>query len=424
MKKEKTTANSISTNGLTRRTALKLTGGGAVAGMLGAPAFVHAQTGPIRIGHLTPMTGFLGTLGGWAVEGAQLAAEEINAGGGIGGRMLDVKSEDSINPENGAQKAQRMLEQDGVDFILGEISSATSLAISEVAARNEKLFIAVGPRSDVLRGARCSKYMFCTDIPNTVMVNAVGTSIKNQGLVDGKKFFTLTADYVFGHDLLSAAKNFFDANNAELIGDELIATDVTDFSAFILKIRQAKPDVVALNLAGNQVTNFVKQYAEFGLPYPMIGFNLNTADAWAAGVGNLTGTWPTVWFDSVDTPGSKAFVERFRAKYGKAPENHAWISYVAMQIAAKGVAETGGAESHALIEYFESGAEFDIMKDRPAYFRAEDHQLIQEAYSFSVKPEGTYTDVHDMLALGPAVPGADQSLEAIYPSVEGGACKI
>ncbi len=409
-------------SGIDRRSALKL--GAAAATTLFAPALVRAESGPIRIGHLTPMTGFLGTLGEWAVLGIQMAAEEINAAGGVNGRMLEVRSEDSINPETAATKAQRFLEQDGVDFLMGEISSASALAISEVATRNERLFMALGPRSDVLRGARCSKYMFCTDIPNTVMVNAVGAALKRDGMVEGKRFFTLTADYVFGHDLLKAAKAFFDANGAELIGDELVATDVTDFSAFILKARQAQPDVVCLNLAGNQVTNFVKQYAEFGLPYPTVGFNLNTADAWAAGVGNLSGTWPTVWFDTIETAGSKDFVGAFKAKYGKTPENHAWIEYIALKIAAKAIAETGSAATPGMIEYFESEAEFDILKARPAYFRKEDHQLIQEAYPFSVKPEGSYSDVQDMLALGPAVPGADQSLEAIYPPAEAGACKI
>ena len=95
-----------------------------------------------------------------------------------------------------------------------------------------------------------------------------------------------------------------------LTGDELVATDVTDFT-YLLKIRQAQPDVVCLNLP-HQVTNFVKQYSEFGLPYPTVGFNLNTADAWPAGKGNLSGTWrldPTL-----DTPGSKAFVEAFCKK--------------------------------------------------------------------------------------------------------------
>ena len=65
-------------------------------------------------------------------------------------------------------------------------------------------------------------------------------------------------------------------------------------------LEQARPDVVCCNLAGNQVTNLIKQYAEFGLPYPIVGFNLNTADAWAAGEGNLSGTWPTVWHHDID----------------------------------------------------------------------------------------------------------------------------
>lgn len=413
-----------SKRGVSRRSALKMGAGLAAAGVLGAPAILRAQQGPIVIGHLTPMTGFLGTLGQYAVDGIQMAAEEINAAGGIKGREVKVISEDSINPEQASTKAQRMLEQDGVEFLMGEISSASALAISEVATRNKKLFMAIGPRSDVLTGERCSRYMFRVDIPNTVMVNAVGSALKREGMVEGKRFYTMTADYVFGHDLLNAAKRFFAENNAELIGDELIATDVTDFSPFILKVRQARPDVVCLNLAGNQVTNFVKQYAEFGLPYPMVGFNLNTADAWAAGVDNLSGTWPTVWFHTLELPSSLEFVENFKAKYGKTPENHAWIEYISLQIAAKAISETGSPETEGLIDYFETEAEFDILKARPAYFRAEDHQLIQEAYPFTVKEMGTYSDVLDMIVLGEAVPAPGENLETIYPSTEDGGCKL
>jgi len=58
-------------------------------------------------------------------------------------------------------------------------------------------------------------------------------------------------------------------------------------------------------------------FAEFGLPYTIVGFNLNTADAWAAGEGNLSGTWPTVWHHDLDVPGSKTFVANFIKKNGK-----------------------------------------------------------------------------------------------------------
>jgi branched-chain amino acid transport system substrate-binding protein len=406
-----------------RRTILK-TAAAAGAYALGGPALVFGQADKIKIGHLTPLTGFLGALGEYAVMGIRMAEEEINQAGGVMGRQIEIMSEDSVNPATAATKAQRMFERDGATVLLGEINSASALTISQVAARNKRLFMSIGARSDALRGKNCNKYTFYVDIPNTVMVNAVGLALMRDGMVKGKKFFTLTADYIFGHDLLNAAKRFFSAHDASLIGDELIATDVTDFSPYLLKVRQAKPDVVCSNLAGNQVTNLIKQYAEFGLPYPIVGFNLNTADAWAAGVGNLSGTWPTVWYHTLDVPASKAFVAAFIKKYGKPPENHAWIEYITLKIMAQAMNATKSTDTDALIAYFEKQSEFDILKGRKGYFRSWDHQLIQEAYPFTVKPKDQMKDKWDMLALGPAVPAANEPLEVINPTKEQNPCSL
>src|SRR5499426_259274 len=336
-----------------RRKVLKA--GAALVGVsaLGFPAVVSGQGDKIKIGHLTPLTGFLGALGAYAQLGMRMAEEEINKAGGIMGRPIEVISEDSVNPATAATKAQRMLDQDGVAVLMGEISSASAVTIMQVAERNKRLYMQIGARSDALRGKNCNKYTFHVDIPNTVMVNAVGKALMRDNMVTGKKFFSLTADYVFGHDLLRAAKAFFAANGGNLIGDELVATDVTDFSPYLLKIRQAAPDVVCSNLAGNQVTNLIKQYAEFGLPYPIVGFNLNTADAWAAGENNLSGTWPTVWHHDLDVPDSKKFVADFTAKHRKPPENHAWIEYVSLKMMAQAMNETKSTDTDALVAYFE-----------------------------------------------------------------------
>ena len=408
----------------TRRRVLKSGVALASVSALGFPAISYGQSDRIKIGHLTPLTGFLGAIGSYAQLGVKLAAEELNQSGGVLGRQIDLISEDSVNPATASTKAQRMIEQDGAVVLLGEISSASSLTIMQVAQRNKKVFFSTGARSDALRGKDCNRYAFHCDIPNTVMVNAVGTALKQKGMVKGEKFFTLTADYIFGHDLLSAAKIFFAANDANLIGDELIATDVTDFSPYLLKVRQAKPDVVCCNLAGNQVTNLVKQYAEFGFPYPLVGFNLNTGDAWATGAGNLTGTWPTVWYHTLDNPASRAFVAAFVKKYGKPPENHAWIEYVTLKLLAQAINETKSTDSETLIAYFEKQTQFDIMKARKAYFRAFDHQLVQEAYPFTVKPKEEMKDQWDMLVLGDAVPAADAPLESIYPTKEQNPCEM
>src|SRR5262245_60049620 len=405
-----------------RRTVLKASAAAAAA--LGFPAVLRGQSERIKIGHLTPLTGFLGALGEYAVQGIKIATDEINKGGGVLGRQLDVMSEDSVNPATASTKAQRMLERDGVALLMGEINSASAKTIMQVAAREKRLFLQVGARSDVLRGADCNRYTFHVDIPVTVMVNAAGQALLRDGLVKDKRYFSLTADYIFGHDLSKGVKRFFGENGATQIGDELVATDVTDFSPYLLKIRQAKPDLVASNLAGNQVTNFVKQYAEFGLSYPIAGFNLNTADAWAAGEGNLAGIWPTPWHHEVDTPGSKAFVAEFRKRYGKPPENHAWIEYVSLKILAQAMNATKSADTQKLIAYFESEAQFDILKARKGYFRSWDHQLIQEAYPFTVKPKGQAKDKWDFLAFGAAVPAPNQPLEILNPPKSANTCKF
>jgi branched-chain amino acid transport system substrate-binding protein len=256
------------------------------------------------------------------------------------------------------------------------------------------------------------------------MVNTVGQALLRDNMVKDKKFFTLTADYIFGHDLLNAAKRFFAASQGNLIGDELIATDVTDFSPYLLKIRQAKPDVVCSNLAGNQVTTLIKQYAEFGLPYPIVGFNLNTADAWAAGDGNLSGTWPTVWYHTLEVPASKTFVAGFTKKYGKPPENHAWIEYIAFKMMAQAMNETKTTETDPLIAYFEKETEFDILKARKAHFRSWDHQLMQEAYPFTVRPKGQAKDQWDFIALGTALPKANEPLESLASTKEQNPCSL
>src|SRR5436190_22651074 len=158
-----------------RRTLLKAGAAFAGASSLGFPAIVRAQATRIKIGHLTPLTGFLGAIGGYAQLGVKMAAEEINAAGGIMGKPIDLISEDSVNPATASTKAQRMIEQDGAVVLRGEISSASSLTIIQIAERNKKVFFPTGARSAALRGKNCNKYSFHCEIPNPVMYNAGGT---------------------------------------------------------------------------------------------------------------------------------------------------------------------------------------------------------------------------------------------------------
>jgi len=244
---------------VSRRALLKSTAGSALLAAVGMPAIVRAQADAIRIGHLTPITGFLGPLGEYAVIGIKLAAEEVNAAGGVMGRKIELVMEDSVNPQTASAKAERLIERDKVAMIIGEISSASGLAIGQVANRMKTVFINTGCNSDALRGASCNPYMFHIEGANSMYVMAVGQYLLRENMVKGKKWYSLTADYAFGHDLLRVAKKFMEANGGQFAADELVPTDATDFSPYLLKIRQSQPDLVMSNLAGNQITNFIKQ---------------------------------------------------------------------------------------------------------------------------------------------------------------------
>src|SRR5690606_5252007 len=285
---------------------LLLQGSAAMAAGLAMPALVRAQnTGPIRIGHLTPRTGFLGPMGEYAVLGATLAVEEVNAAGGVLGRKFELLTEDSVNPQTASTKAQRMVERDKVDALVGEISSASGLAIAQVAARAKTLFLQTGCNSDELRGKNCSRYMFHLEACNTMYVRTIGQALLRDGMVKGKRWMAFTADYAFGHDLFKQTKKFMDENGAVFVSNDMLPTDATEFSASLLKIRQQKPDLVMSNLAGNQTTNFAKQYDEFNIEIPFAGADMNMTSIWGAGKSAFRGTWPIIWTHQVQAPSAK-----------------------------------------------------------------------------------------------------------------------
>jgi branched-chain amino acid transport system substrate-binding protein len=409
---------------LDRRLLLKGAAGSALIAGIGMPAISKAQADVLKIGHLTPRTGFLGPLGEYAVQAADLAVEEINAAGGVMGRKIELVKEDSVNPQTASTKAERLIERDKVICIVGEISSASCLAIAQVAQRTKNLYINTGGNSDALRGSNCNKYMFHVESQNSMYVKTVGRALLANNMVKGKKWYSLTADYAFGHDLLKVAKRFMEANGGQFAADELVPTDFSDFSTILTKIRSAKPDMVVSNLAGVQITNFLKQYSEFGLDFPVAGFGFDTAVAWGAGKGNFFGTWPLVWHHLIDTPGSKAFVAAFTKKYGKPPENQAWGDYIAMKILAQTINETKSADPLKIIEHWEKEPKFDLLKTRPGYFRKYDHQLMHEMYAVEALKANELKNQWDIYKVAPAVPAANEPLDAIASTPQENACAM
>ncbi len=411
-----------------RRDALKKSAAlaaAAAAAQLGFPALVRAQADTLKLAHLTPRTGFLGQLGDYGFKAASLAVDEINAAGGLLGRKVELIAEDSVNPQTAVTKAQKLIERDKVVAIIGEINSASALAIGEQVARYKTTpFFNTGANSDALRGKNCNRLMFHIEAGNTMYTKTIGTWQKAENKIKGARWYMLTADYAFGHDLFRVSTKFLKENGGELLNNDMVPTNTQDYSAYILKIRQAKPDLVYINLAGVDQTTFLKQYKEYNLPYPLAGGVMDTIPFWGAGIDSISGHWQSLWYHGLDIPAAQAFTKRFSDKSGFPPDNQAWGDYVGVRIMAQSIAETKTTDAAKIVEYLEKGASFDILKARKGSFRAWDHSLLQEMYVVKVKDKARMKDKWDIFDIVRPVPGANESLELIQPTREENACTM
>ena len=405
-----------------RRAALKQAG--ALAAAFGLPALAGAQADTIRIGHITPRTGFLGQVGEQGFRGATLAVEEANAAGGVLGRRIELIAEDSVNPATAVNRTQKLIEHDKVACIIGEVSSASALAIGDQALRGGTLFFNTGANSDALRGQNCNRYMFHIEGSNTMYAKTIGTWQRQQNLVKGARWYFLTADYAFGHDLYRVASRYLLENGGVVLANDLVPTSTADYSSYLLKIRSLRPDYVYIALAGIDQTTFLKQYRESNLAFPLTGGVMDTVQFWAAGLDNISGTWQSLWYHGIRAPGAQAFTKRFLERWKAPPENQAWGDYMGVRIALQGIAETRKTEAAALVPYLESGASFDLLKERRGSFRAWDHQLLQEMYVVKVKDPAQSKDRWDIFDVVEAIPGPKDSLEVIQPTQGENSCRM
>jgi branched-chain amino acid transport system substrate-binding protein len=407
-----------------RREAIKKTAALSAASALGFPAILRAQQDAIYLGHLTPRTGFLGQVGEYGFKGAALAVEEANSAGGVLGRRIELIAEDSVNPATAVTKANKLIERDKVICLIGEISSASGLAIGEQAQRQKVPFFNTGCNSDALRGSNCKRYMFHIEGCNTMYTKTIGTWQLQKNLIKGARWAFLTADYAFGHDLYKVSSRFLEENGGIILNNDFVPTNTADYSAYILKLRQLKPDFVYLNLAGVDQTTFLKQFREYNLPYQLAGGVMDTAPFWAAGLENLSGHWQSLWYHGIAVPSARAFSERFIRKFGHPPENQAWGDYVGVRIVLQTIAETKSTEARRMIEHLEKGAEFDLLKARKGKFRDWDHQLLQEMYVVKVKDKSRSKDQWDIFDVVETVPGPKESLELIQPTPQENPCAL
>lgn len=395
---------------ISRRNVLK-TGLALGASTLVASPMLSYAAGetPVRIGVIDPLTGTYAALGGNQVRGAKLALSQINAKGGILGREVKLLIEDSAaSVGTSVQKAHKLINQDKVSFLMGTVSSAVSLAVAQTANQAGKVFMVSGGHTDSVTGSRCSWNTFrvCT----TTWMLAAGNS-KTIADKFGKRWYFLTPDYAFGHTEQQGYAKQLEAMGGTVLGNALAPLGTTDFSSYLIKIEAAKPDVLIVLSAGNDLVNALKQAVQFGLDKKMtIAGGLQELENVRALPPEARFGWWTFewWWDQPNVPHVAKFVAEYRKRYNDYPTARSWFGFTALHSLALGANRAKTLDSIKVARAIEGlvlPPEVALEPHSP-FFRAGDHQLMADEFPGQVV-DGKYPN---LFKVADVIPGAKIAL--------------
>ena len=273
--------------------------------------------GVIKIGILNDMSSVYADISGQgAVAAARLAVEDFGAA--AKGLKVEIVSADHQNkPDVGANIVRQWIDVDKVDVIVDVPTSSVALAVNDIVREKNKVFLASGPATSDLTGAKCSPNTVHWTYDTWALANGTGKAIVKTG---GNTWFFITADYAFGHALERDTAAVVEANGGKVLGKVRHPFPGTDFSSFLLQAQASKAKVIGLANAGGDTINSIKQAAEFGIVkggQSLAGLLVFITDVHALGLPTAQGLIFTgaYYWDRNDE--SRAFAKRFAPVQGQ-----------------------------------------------------------------------------------------------------------
>jgi urea transport system substrate-binding protein len=319
----------------------------ALAVCLAVPAAMAAD--PVRIGIPVGLSGANSVVAPSVVQSAELAAEEINAKGGILGRPIVLEVADDGSGAAGAQKAfDSLLFQKKVDTLISMETSAARNAGLPIVSRGKKPYI----YTSLYEGRSCNKYLYCNaPVPEQMVAPIVDQFMKKFG---AKTFFLVGSDYAFGRGMLKFTREYIEKNGGKVVGDEYAPMDATDWTAIISKMRSSAPDAIVMSTAGGAPNvTLTKQFKAAGLK-AHIG-NLSVDEGTAKSMGaDAEGTYITAsYLTTLDSPKAKEFMAAMQKKFGanlKTPNDLSVPQYDAIYLYKAAVEKAGSFDSDAIVK--------------------------------------------------------------------------
>src|SRR6186713_2991029 len=357
-------ATATSRRALLKHSSLALVG----AGLYGAAPFMGpwkhnhawAQTGqkkPLTIGLTMDASGLYAASGAEERLGAMMAIKEFNDKGGVLGRRIEaIHIDTETTPATGSRVAERMITRNECAFMIGGVHSGVANAISQVAQKYGCIYFNTNSSSPTESGKDCHRVKFVWDGNGTNFAEAI---VKNAIKANGKNWVLLTNDYVWGHQTAKATRTLVEANGGKIVDELMIPQNTRDFSSYLIKLQQIKPEVVAAAVGGDDIKALRQQVVQLGLQKRMAWINnqQDWPDVYGLGPDQIFGVFGTTWYYRLDLPGVKEFVANYQKTFPgmaiRVPGNVYLNSYLATRELFRCVEEAGTTANVAVIKKLE-----------------------------------------------------------------------
>ncbi len=317
------------------------------------------QTGDtIKVGVYGDTTGATSSFGQSTKNGIQLAFEEINAAGGVNGKKLEMVFEDDQGtPEKAKTVISKLINQDKVVAVLGEVASSNSLAAAPVAQEAKIPMITPSSTNPKVTevGDYISRVCFIDPFQGSVMAKFAANSLKAKtAAILGDN----SSDYSKG--LTQFFEQEFTKLGGTVITKQTYAQKDQDFKAQLTQMRDQKPDVIYVPGYYGEVGIIAKQARELGMNQPLLGGDgWDSPELWKLGGNSLKPAYISNHY-SADNPAPEIqnFVKAYTAKFSVAPDSLAALAYDSAKVLADAIKRAGGTDSAKLKDAINATKDF------------------------------------------------------------------
>ena len=325
-----------------------------ISGLMAA----FAEGDPIRIGYFGPLTGGTAQAGQAALNGCQIAVDELNANGGVLGRQVEIVAyDDKSSPEEALKSATKLVQVDKVDAIFGSLHSGNVLAAGSVIEDSQTVCVAGGTSPTWLEQGYT--YLFRSISNSTVSAKQLAKYASDQGYA---KIALFSSNSEYGASGIDGFKAACEEYDIEFVANETMTDGDRDFTGQFAKINAAEPDAVFIWCLGDDLGAVTKQLRQSGFDGPILGSEsytlpeiLEIAGDTANGVAFAAQY--IVYADPADAEDElmKQFLEAYIAKYGETPaSDNAFRAYDGVKMIAFAMETAGTTDGPAVRDAYNS----------------------------------------------------------------------